>query len=195
MERWISIDAGVYQQSHRVQQGLPQGDPGSCVVMATLMLALKKMVDEEVQEDGSEVFQAIYMDDRTAVAKTVDTLKKVQQKWHALADEFHLIENPEKAQFVNLNKRGSAFEVLGTVIGNFQEKKQEDSRLTKRVKEVGHLYRKIGILPGGIHMKMKDVNVFARARLAYGWISTKPKKDWIHRQEQTSRQCGKRGLS
>ena len=177
MERWISIDAGVYHQSHRVQQGLPQGDPGSCVVMATLMLALKKMVDEDVQEDGSEVFQAIYMDDRTA--------EKVQQKWHALADEFHLIENPEKAQFVNLNKRGSAFEVLGTVIGNFQEKKQEDSRLIKRVKEVGHLYRKIGILPGGIHMKMKDVNVFARARLAYGWISTKPKKDWIHRQEQT----------
>ena len=185
MERWISIDSGVYPQSHRVQQGLPQGDPGSCVVMATMMLALKEMVDEDVQEDGSEVFQAIYMDDRTAVAKTVDTLKKVQKAWHQHAQEFHLIENPEKAQFVNMNKQGSAFEVLGTVVGNFQEKKQEDSRLMKRVKEIGVLYKKIGILPGGIHMKMKDVHIFARARLAYGWISASPKKDWVHKQEQT----------
>ena len=185
MERWVAIDSGVYPQSHQVQQGLPQGDPGSCVVMATMMLALKKMVDEEVQEEGAEVFQAIYMDDRTAVAKTVDTLKKVQKVWHQLADEFHLIENPEKAQYVNMNKQGSAFEVLGTVIGNFQEKKQEDSRLIKRVKEIGVLYKKIGILPGGIHMKMKDVHTFARAKLAYGWISTKPKKEWIQQQEQT----------
>ena len=185
MERWVSIDSGVHPESHRVQQGLPQGDPGSCVVMATMMLALKKMVDEEIQEDGAEVFQSIYMDDRTAVAKTVDTLKKVQKAWHQFADEFHLIENPEKAQFVNMNKPGSAFEVLGTVIGNFQEKKQEDSRLVKRVKDIGVLYKKIGILPGGIHMKMKDVHTFARSRLAYGWISTKPKKEWIQKQEQT----------
>ena len=33
-------------------------------------------------------------------------------------------------------------------------------------------------------MKMKDVGIFGRSRLAYGWISTKPKRDWIQKQEQ-----------
>ena len=184
MDRWISIDSGVHPLSHKVQQGLPQGDPGSCVVMATLMLALKNMVDAEVQENGENVYQAIYMDDRTAVAQTEDTLRQIQQKWHQLADDFHLLENPEKAQFVDMTKKDSAFEVLGTVVGNFQEQKQLDTRLVKRVKGIGTLYKKIGILPGGIHMKMRDVGIFARARLAYGWVSTRPKREWIQKQEQ-----------
>ncbi len=184
MDRWISFDAGIFPQSHKVQQGLPQGDPGSCVVMATLMLSLMKMVDAEVKEDGESVYQAIYMDDRTVVAKSKDTLLQVQRKWHQLADEFHLLENPEKAQFVNMAKKDSAFEVLGTIVGNFQEQKQKDSRLVTRVSTIGTLYKKIGILPGGFSMKMRDVGIFARPRLAYGWVSAKPKRDWIQRQEQ-----------
>ena len=184
MDRWISYDSGVHPQSHKVQQGLPQGDPGSCVVMATLMLALKNMVDAEVQEDGENVYQAIYMDDRTAVARTKETLLHVQRKWHQLADDFHLLENPEKAQFVDMTKSGSAFEVLGTIVGNFQEQKQAGSRLVKRVSTIGTLYKKIGILPGGFSMKMRDVGIFARPKLAYGWVSTRPKRDWIHKQEQ-----------
>ncbi len=60
MERWVVIDSGVHPQCLKVQQGLPQGDPGSCVVMATMMLALKKMVDEELQENGLPVFQVLW---------------------------------------------------------------------------------------------------------------------------------------
>ena len=184
MDRWVVIDSGVFPKSLKVKQGLPQGDPGSCVVMATLMLALKKMVDSEVVENDSVVFQSIYMDDRTAVATSLEKLQEVQAKWHQLADEFHLIENPEKAQFVQMGKQGSAFEVLGTVIGNFQEKKHGDTRLMKRMQSIEGLHKKLGILPGGIHMKMKDVGVFVRSKMAYGWISTQPKMDWVHKQEQ-----------
>ena len=35
-------------------------------------------------------------------------------------------------------------------------------------------------------MKMKDVGIFGRSRLAYGWISAKPKRDWIQKQEQAT---------
>lgn len=184
MKRWIVFDSGVHPQYLRVEQGLPQGDPGSCVVMATLMLALRKMVDEEVQEDGQSIYQAIYMDDRTAIAKSEAKLQEVQKKWEEIATSHHLIENKEKAQFVNLGVAGSAFEVLGTVIGNFQQQKQQESRLMKRVQGIGMLYRKIGIMPTRIHEKVNDVGTFGRARLAYGWISLKPKQDWIHKQEQ-----------
>ena len=184
MKRWVVIDSGVCPQHLQVEQGLPQGDPCSCVVMATMMLALKKMVDLEVTEDGGQVFQSIYMDDRTAIAKSEEKILEVQQSWQRHASAYHLIENPDKAQIVRMDEPGSAFEVLGTTIGNFQEEHQANSRLTKRVKTIGALYRKIGILPTGVNDKVKDIGVYGRARLAYGWISTRPSKDWVHEQEQ-----------
>lgn len=184
MQRWVVFEAGVHPEPLRVEQGLPQGDPSSCVVMATLMLALKKMVDEEVTEDGRGVYHAIYMDDRTAIARSPEKLLEVQQKWKQLAETYHLIENPDKAQFVDKNKVGSAFEVLGTVIGSFQQKEQQESRTVGRIQSIGTLYRKIGIMPTRIHEKIKDVGTFGRARLAYGWISCKPLRDWINSQEQ-----------
>ena len=184
MKRWVMIDSGVFPQHLQVEQGLPQGDPCSCVVMATMMLALKKMVDLDVQEDGHEVYQAIYMDDRTAIAKTEDKIKEVQKSWQFHARNHHLIENPDKAQLVKMNEPGSAFEVLGTVIGNFQAAKQQDSRLVNRVKSIGSLYRKIGILPTRVSDKVADIGIYGRARLAYGWISTHPMQCWVHTQEQ-----------
>lgn len=184
MQRWVVYDSGVHPEPLRVAQGLPQGDPSSCVVMATLMLALKKMVDESVQEEGQPVYQAIYMDDRTAIAKSHEKLLEVQQKWKEVADSYHLIENQTKAQFVNMDQKGSAFEVLGTVIGNFDEESQQGSRLIRRVQDIGLLYRKIGIMPTRVHEKINDVGTFGRAKLAYGWVSLKPLKDWIHQQEQ-----------
>ncbi len=184
MQRWVVYDSGVHPEPMQRSQGLPQGDPSSCVVMATMMLGLKKMVDLQVSEDGMEVFQAIYMDDRTAVAKTEDKLVEIQQKWNEVACDYHLIENPDKAQWVNMRDPSSSFEVLGTVIGNYQEQKQSTSRLNKRVDGIGMLYKKINLLPTRIHEKLNDVGTFGRSRLAYGWISLRPKRQWINRQEQ-----------
>lgn len=79
MKRWVMIDSGVFPQHLQVEQGLPQGDPSSCVVMATMMLALKKMVDLEVSEHGSQIYQAIYMDDRTAIARSEEKILEVQR--------------------------------------------------------------------------------------------------------------------
>ena len=156
MKRWVVIDAGVHPQPLIVSQGLPQGDPGSCVVVATMMLALKKMVDEDIREDGQDVYQAIYMDDRTAIAKTESKLQELQMKWFEIAKEFHLIENPDNAQYVDMRETGSAFEILGTIIGNFQEQKQQDSRPIGRVKSIDMLYKKIGILPTRILGSLED---------------------------------------
>ena len=108
-ERWVMIDSGVFPQPHRVTQGLPQGDPGSCIVMATMMLALKKLVDADLREQGREVFHSIYMDDRTAIATTEEEIDEVQARWLHHSREYHLMENPEKAQRVNMNIPGSAF--------------------------------------------------------------------------------------
>ena len=185
MQRWVMIDSGVHPQFLRVSQGLPQGDPSSCIVMATMMLALKKMVDEDVQEQGQEVFHSIYMDDRTAIAATEEKIEEVQSRWLHYANQFHLMENPEKAQKVNMKVPGSAFEVLGTVVGNFKEENQKDSKLLKRVKGVGALYRKIGIMPTTVNGKVSDIGIYGRSKLAYGWISTKPMADWVKEQEQS----------
>ena len=92
------------------------------------------MVDIDVSEDGNRVYQAIYMDDRTAIAKSEEKILEVQRSWQRHATDYHLIENPEKAQIVKMDEPGSAFEVLGTTIGNFEEELQEGARLTKRVK-------------------------------------------------------------
>lgn len=184
MQRWVVIDSGVHPQSLQVTQGLPQGDPGSCIVMATLMLALKKMVDSDVQQQGHNVYHSIYMDDRTAIASTEEEIDAVQERWLHYATQYHLMENQDKAQKVNLNVSGSAFEVLGTVVGNFQEEKQKDSKLFKRVDSVGSLYRKIGILPTTVNGKVKDIGVYGRGKLSYGWVSTRPYADWIKEQEQ-----------
>ena len=185
MKRWVMIDSGVFPQPHRVTQGLPQGDPGSCIVMATMMLALKKLVDADLREQGREVFHSIYMDDRTAIATTEEEIDEVQARWLHHSREYHLMENPEKAQRVNMNIPGSAFEVLGTVVGNFDEEMQQNSKLVKRVNGVGALYRKIGILPTTVNGKVKDIGIFGRAKLAYGWISTRPQDEWIKQQEQS----------
>lgn len=185
MKRWVMIDSGVFPQPHCVAQGLPQGDPGSCIVMATMMLALKKLVEADLRELGHEVFHSIYMDDRTAIATTEQVIEEVQARWLQRSREHHLMENPEKTQKVNMNVLGSAFEVLGTVVGNFDEDMQKDSKLLKRVNGVGTLYRKIGILPTTVNGKVKDISTFGRAKLAYGWVSTKPQDDWIKQQEQS----------
>eukprot|EP00434_Breviolum_minutum_P043821 symbB.v1.2.039081.t1/scaffold6338.1/size21769/1 len=108
----------------------------------------------------------------------------MMRKWKEVADSYHLIENQSKAQFVNMDQKGSAFEVLGTVIGNFDEESQQGSRLIRRVQDIGLLYKKIGIMPTRVHEKINDVGTFGRAKLAYGWVSLKPLKDWIHQQEQ-----------
>ena len=185
MKRWVMIDSGVFPQPLCVAQGLPQGDPGSCIVMATMMLALKKLVEADLRELGHEVFHSIYMDDRTAIATTEQVIEEVQARWLQRSREHHLMENPEKTQKVNMNVLGSAFEVLGTVVGNFDEDMQKDSKLLKRVNGVGTLYRKIGILPTTVNGKVKDISTFGRAKLAYGWVSTKPQDDWIKQQEQS----------
>ena len=99
MSRWILYDGGVAEKPLISTQGLPQGDPGAPLMMTLLMFALKLKVEATANVDGP-IYHSVYMDDRTVVAKDEASLLRVQKVWKDIAEEYHLLENEDKAQFV-----------------------------------------------------------------------------------------------
>ncbi len=115
LKRWVMLDSHVCESPLNPSSGLPQGDPLSPLIMLVMMHALQLIVEARLQDDQLRHF--IYMDDRTVVAGSKAMVISAQNMWKQVAEEYHLIENPEKAQFVGLTKKHDSFEVLGALLG------------------------------------------------------------------------------
>ena len=172
MKRWVMLDSHVCESPLNPSSGLPQGDPLSPLIMLVLMHALQLIVEARLQDEQLRHF--IYMDDRTVVAGSKEMVNKAQSTWKLVAEEYHLIENPDKAQFVDLTKKFGSFEVLGALLGCPNGGDILRSKAVARLQKSSELYRKIRFLPESYEQRMKDSNVFGRGIIGYGWISHGP---------------------
>ena len=145
------LDSHVCESPLNPSSGLPQGDPLSPLIMLVMMHALQLIVEARLQDDQLRHF--IYMDDRTVVAGSKAMVISAQNMWKQVAEEYHLIENPEKAQFVDLAKKHDSFEVLGALLGCPSGGDVLRSKAVARLQKSTELYKKIRFLAMvGFHM-------------------------------------------
>lgn len=172
----------VDSQALLSQQGLPQGDPGAPIFMTLLVFALKLKVEQR-SGVAESIYHPVNMDDRTIIAEDEATLLHLQELWKQETSEYKLLENEDKAQFVNYNEQGSAFEVLGVVIGTPNDAQEAETRMRKRFESTLLLHKKISMLPQGLSQKAKDYSYFCRPSLAYGWIDKEPKENDLRKMD------------
>ena len=180
MSRWIVFDGCVNQQSIQTATGLPQGDPASPMIMNVLMWFCMQEVNRVC--DDSTLFHVTYMDDRTVVASSSQTIQKAEDEWNRLACEFHLLENKDKAQHVNV-QHFETMDVLGALVGRPLPSDDKISKASQRIDASATRYRRIHFLPLKHRQKLFTANVFARSGLEYGWIASCPTEQQLKAQE------------
>jgi len=186
MSRWIVFDGCTHFEDLVTCTGLPQGDPASPLIMNVMMLHCMQEINR-VCEDPA-LFHVSYMDDRTIVADNLQMVKTAEEEWARLAQEFHLMENREKAQRVNVENFES-MEVLGALIGRPLASDDEQSKASKRLEASAMKYRRVSFLPLRHQQKLFTANVFARNGLEYGWIASCPTEQQMKAQEISLWKC------
>ena len=180
MSRWIQYDGCVHQEAIVTQAGLPHGDPASPLIMNVLMWHCMQEVNKACADPS--LFHVTYMDDRTMVARSQQTIKMAEEEWNKAAAEFHLLENHHKAQHVNV-ENFETMEVLGALIGRPLPCDDKSSKATKRLEASAMRFRRVSFLPLKHQQKLLTANIFARSGLEYGWISSLPTDHQLKSQE------------
>ena len=186
MSWWIVYDGSVHPEAINTVTGLPQGDPASPLIMNILMYHCVNEVNEKCNDPS--FFHMTYMDDRTMVASSLDTIKEAENKWSELAEEFHLQENKDKAQHVQVDLI-QHMEVLLALVGKPLVADDNSSKAGLRLQASALRYRRISFLPLRHREKLLTANIFARGGLEYGWISTKPSTNQMKSQESWLWRC------
>eukprot|EP00434_Breviolum_minutum_P007854 symbB.v1.2.006929.t2/scaffold400.1/size211454/8 len=155
--QWKPVEkqTAVSASQNSVSTKAPTGDPLSPLVLVVMMHALQVIVETRVGDPKLRHF--IYMDDRTAVASSKLVVKETQLAWCDVAAEYHLLENADKAQFVDISRRKDSFEVLGSLLGAPKDTEIRKSKMANRLSKASELYRKIRFLPESYAQRMKDV--------------------------------------
>ena len=180
MSRWIIFDGCSDPEALVTKTGLPQGDPASPLIMNVLMWHCMQEVNKACNDPS--LFHVTYMDDRTMAASSPDTICVAEEEWNRLAAEFHLLENRDKAQHVNVNNF-ETMEVLGSLIGRPLPMDDKASKATKRLEAAATRYRRVSFMPLRHQQKLLTANVFARSGLEYGWIASNPTDHQLKAQE------------
>eukprot|EP00435_Cladocopium_sp_Y103_P058755 s939_g20.t1 len=182
MKRWFHYAGHAHHVPLVSSIGLPQGDPASPLKLLIILRVGYDLVNEGLGVDN--VFQSIYVDDRTVVSNSRERVQQAATIWRQFASMMHLKENETKTQFVDIHGPSSDgfkpwLEHLGACIGNpsrldFTAFQKHEANRDKALSTL----RKINILPLSVRMKMKDAAVFAKSRLSYGWIHDVPDFEW-----------------
>ena len=113
-ERWVHFNKYVGDKlSPRI--GIPQGDPASPLFL-TLLLWLGYNRVEQNRPPGN-LFQCIWMDDRTIICDNQHLLDTAISRWSEFAKHFHLMENLNKTQTV-FRKAADLWRFLGLSSGS-----------------------------------------------------------------------------
>ena len=112
-----------------------------------------------------------YMDDRTLVATSQQKVDQAEQAWIEEAENFHLMENTQKAQHVN-GDAGQCLEVLGNMVGNPSPNAMRESKLSMRLRGAVIKNKRIAMLPLTVNERIKVANRHVLSGLSYGWVST-----------------------
>lgn len=165
MRRWILLEGSSHHSPVVSAAGLPQGDPAAPLIMNLLMLTCAV----KVKTQCPHVFQVTYMDDRTLVGSSKEDIEEAEQLWEHEAVRFHLWENKDKTQRVDIGDP-SAMEVLGCLVGWPSDKKIAKSKPAKRIHGAVLKYRRVGFLPILFQEKLKTANSIVGASMDFGWI-------------------------
>ena len=180
MSRWIVYDGSVHPSALVSPTGLPQGDPASPMMMNILMMVSMHFINQKCNDPT--LFHVTYMDDRTVVASSQETIDLVEKEWGKMATLFHLRENAEKTQHARVHHNES-MEVLGAMVGKPHGEADQKAKSTLRLRNSSLKYRRISHLPLKCKGKLFTANVFARSGLEYGWIASRPDQKLIKSQE------------
>lgn len=148
--------------------GIPQGDSASPLMLCLLLWIGHHKVQRSLP--NSQLYQAIWMDDRTICAGSQALLDSSVAIWQQFAETFHLIENQTKTQWVHPVK-GSYMEVLGCIVG--QPSQQAYGRADvniQRIKKSQHVLNRIAVLPVR-KTRLNDMGILAKLVLCYGWFA------------------------
>lgn len=99
--RWAGFDGGVHPVPIRECRGLPQGDPWSPVAMAAVLAPAVRAL--AATKPG--VRQGVYMDDRTALTRSLRELDEVHEFWQNFSEISGIPGNPNKTQIWGRSQR------------------------------------------------------------------------------------------
>lgn len=180
-KRWFIYNKFAHPQPYVARQGLPQGDPASPLFLALL---LWKGYEDIQQKFGCDLVQFIYLDDRTLLDNSKETVEAAIQEWDRFSSEFHLINNDSKTQRVDLTRKTGpkTMEVLGCLVGETKVNDFKNSKQYKRNVTAKHLAKRIYCLPEGLTGKMKGMAIYVKPSVDYGWVQSNPPDSWINSQ-------------
>ena len=193
MNRWIVNDGCVHAESICSATGLPQGDPAAPLVMNLLIAVCMEKVNVACEDPS--LLNVTYMDDRTLVSNSRAKVDNAVEAWALQAEKYHLMENNQKAQFVQV-RSGNSMEVLGAVVGKPNKTQVDASGSAKRLSKADEKYRRISFLPLNFPEKLKSANSYVKSGLDYGWLAVMPNGKQLKKQETVLWKClGKTGYS
>lgn len=175
-QKWIVYNKHPHSTPFISVTGIPQGDPASPLFLGLLLwYGYYKVQNCEYQ---GRVYQGLYMDDRTVVTECTADLEIAVNAWNQFSLDFHLLENMSKLQQADLDKECKTLEVLGAVIGKpakwgFGTYPKHQQRIEKAKKWM----RRVALLPFGWKGRLRDIAVFCKSAMVYGWISGLPTKE------------------
>lgn len=175
---WLSCECWVHFNKHVGDKlspriGIPQGDPASPLFL-TLLLWLGYNRVEQNRPPGN-LFQCIWMDDRTIICDNQHLLDTAISRWSEFAKHFHFMENLNKTQTV-FPKGNRSMEVLVAIIGKPNKRTFNQTTLNKdRFARANHNSKRIALLPNKQH-RLNDLATLTRPAMSYGWIAGSPSK-------------------
>ena len=121
-QKFIQFNGHTFSKKYCSEYGLPQGDAASPLALAILLsLGYSKVLsNHENRFPAQNLFQMVYVDDRTMIASSWQVLDGAIDEWQRFATQYGLVENPAKMQKCDLEswEMPNFMEVLGCVIGN-----------------------------------------------------------------------------
>lgn len=151
--RWLSFRGAVQSTPLDSAAGLPQGDPWSPISMSVLLAVAAK----HVKSQESQAQTLLYLDDRTIVAKTWESLQNALTAWDLLSQTTRLRNNQSKQQIlartldasIHLTLRNISCQTTAHILGVSMGPVPRGATVEEKARQskVRHLARRIGILP------------------------------------------------
>ena len=95
--RWIQYGGFIHPEPQHLTASLPQGCPASPLALTALLLTPATRLQRLM---GENFCQSIFVDDRTAVTRSIDDTARVINFWVSAARAFGLQENHDKLKVV-----------------------------------------------------------------------------------------------
>eukprot|EP00435_Cladocopium_sp_Y103_P075840 s59_g66.t1 len=162
-QRWLSFNGATSQRPLGNLMGLPQGDAWSPLCMSLLLLVAARHA--EAHEPLAKQF--LFLDDRTIVAPTCDSLLNAMRGWQPLYNLTRLRNHSAKEQvwsrtpgaFATMHMKGlqpkCAVKVLGVTLGMGMASRKRSETELQRDQKILRSANRIAALPCSLKLRSK----------------------------------------